>query len=284
MIERAREIARGLHPDKRYLEFRREQYEEKKAFLQRLYERYFPQKSGRETKTKTALHDGFFFFPEIQPATYHGETFSDLYKAAQMKPPEKAAEAKEIFALEYKIHLMPKPEYTPAILAELFSALQRDPDLRDSITQIKVINDDKREREEVLPIIVIYTQLGKDNAQKALERVYAHLHRFEAVGNGETPRYNKKIDNLIFYAQGSGGWKGNYKRRVERDGKKIEDEGILDPDLIHFTGDYKLEIPDNVPTREAAQSTKKDRELERSIVLEKTKRMIEALLEKIKKL
>lgn len=244
--------------DPSYSAFTREQEGQKQNRLQKLYQKYFPatKDSDAETVSGVDLHRGYFFLPALnERLVNNGGTVEDFRVAAEklsqpmyfIRPeafsPGIAERAAEALAQEYKIHLMPKSEYTPFVVEQLLKAMKTDPELRSSISQIKVINDDKKERDEVMPSIVIYTQLGKEQAQRALDRVYAHLEPYANLGDNRTPRYNQKVNDLIYYAQSGGDWKNDYLNQLTALGKTPADNTVFEPDLIHFKGDYHLRLP-----------------------------------------
>lgn len=238
-------------PDFNFAKLTREQSAEKMQTLQELYDRNFGSISGKD---KVEFKAGYIFFPELNQRIIKDEDFRDLYekvaKPHHFQFPDRykteIENAKDILSQEYKIHLMPKSEFTPFILEQLFKAIKNDPELASSISQIKVIADDKKKREEIMPQVVIYTQLGKANAQLALDKIYQHLGRYRDVGTGETPRYNRKVDELIYYAQSGGDWKNDYLNGAKAVGRDIAKDEVFDSDLIHFNGDYKLNIPKEV--------------------------------------
>jgi len=234
-------------PDFHYSGLSREQLSEKQEILQRIFDKYFP---GQ--KEKSFFKSGYIFFPEFNKRVANGSDFRDEYdrvaKPLYFQLPDrysnKVTEAKEILSSEYKIHLMPKSEYTPFIIEQLLSGIKSDPELRDVISQIKIINDDKKIRKEIMPTIVIYAKLGKLNAQIALDKICRRLGKYRGIGLGQTPRYNQKVNDLIYYAQSGGDWKNDYVGALEALGKSIDDNNpIFDKDFIHFKGDYKLKIP-----------------------------------------
>lgn len=199
------------------------------------------------------LRGGYLFFPEFGLREIEGKDFRDLYAELSSplyiqfpeRYPKEFQRAIEAFSQEYKIHLMVKPEYTPFVIERLFEALRSDPDFAKVVAQVKVINDPYKERDETMPSIVLYTQLGRANAQRALDKVSAYLGRYAGVGLGQTPRFNRKVNDLIYYAQGGGDWKNDYLRArhgVEGDPAARDEDPVFEPDLIHFKGHDPLEI------------------------------------------
>lgn len=112
---------------------------------------------------------------------------------------------------EYKVHLMPKPEYVFDTLEQVLKCLSDNPALRECISSIKVSRSStsRTDREgRYDPVIVIYPKAGKENAQKALDGLVSGLRPIFAWGSNLVPRFNCRGKNpLIFYAQGDGAQK-----------------------------------------------------------------------------
>jgi ankyrin repeat protein len=136
----------------------------------------------------------------------------------------------------YKIHLMPKNESDlMAIIENLLNELKDNSDLQNSLHDFKfhpidfsVSKEDIKKqllsKEGTLPIIVIYPGIGKNNAQFVLDTIYKLFGHLE--GLDITPRYNKKVTSLIYYAQGDSLQKSNNERDYM-------------PDKIFFRPDYE---------------------------------------------
>lgn len=144
-------------------------------------------------------------------------------------------------AQEYKIHLMPKPEKMKEVISRMIELFDNDPDLKYQITQYKVLIGEKNNpasitcedaSEGYFPRIVIYTE-SKQAGKSVLNAIYnAFKDDAEELGEKDMrPRYNKKINSLIYYAQGSGGIKNNAKD------SGISGE-IFEKDLALFKGQY----------------------------------------------
>jgi len=110
----------------------------------------------------------------------------------------------------YKIHLMPYKEDVGKVIDILLTAMQKNLPLSKSIAGIKVFSTfgTKDNRDGILPTIVIYATPGKDNAQTVLNAVYTLFK--DQHGIDKTPRYNRKITTLIYYAQGDADHKRGY--------------------------------------------------------------------------
>ena len=132
--------------------------------------------------------------------------------------------AKSLVA-EYKIHLMPQGDLTPTIVT-LLTLLKKDPEMQDLIAAFKVMITDKVVVNGVgYPRVVIYPAIGKDKAQRALNKLYAGLK--EIKGLGIKPLFNKKVTDLIWIAQGDSNYKkfSQYKPYFEQ------------PKLVYFRKD-----------------------------------------------
>src|ERR1700733_1975306 len=122
-----------------------------------------------------------------------------------------------ILVQNYKIHLMPVGDPTPIIL-KLITGLQKDPELQKLIWLFKVSPLlEYKFGGIVYARIVIYISSGKENAQKALNKVYALFK--DENGLNETPRYNAKVTNLIYVAQGDGDFKTDEYARYYEPGR-----------------------------------------------------------------
>lgn len=219
----------------------------KEIIFGELYKKYFPELS----KTRhPRYYDGYIHFPDWHEREVNGKSMSyylrEVANAMRINPElseDDARIVKEILPREYKIHLMPQAAHTLFIVEELLKAVRKDKALESVMHQIKVVNDTHKVRSEVMPAIVVYPALGIANAQKALDRIYGHLGKYAIMGQDITPRYNQKIDELIFYAQGSGDFKKTYKSLMEQAGVDWKNGGIFEEDMVHFKGDYHLKSP-----------------------------------------
>ena len=256
MLERPEPKKQLPTPDLRYASLTREDADQKLAKLAEILGRHqdvcsTENPEDSEGGPPVELRRGYFFFPEINQRIVDGEDYRDASKeAGQAKYfqfPEhfrkERQRAIKVLAQEYKIHLMPKPEYVPFILNKLFEAMEGDEELKDSVAQLKVINDDKKIRDEIMPSIVIYAQLGKEYAQTVLDKLSQYLEGCEALGADQTPRFNQKVNGLIYYAQSGGDWKNEYAMAMRAMPDDMCDEAIFEPDMIHFKGDYHLDLP-----------------------------------------
>lgn len=231
-----------------------EKFGNRYLFLTNLYEKYFGKNSDSDPNKHPFKQGYYIHFPRFAERRIGKYKFNDYQEAYQKnidifinpgKNKKEFIEGKENLAKEYKIHLMPQVEYMDKIIEELFRAVTNDPELKNVISRFKIVIDEegaKKEYPKIIPKIVIYCQLGKGNAQRALDKIYQYLGKYGHLGEDKIPRYNRKINNLIHYAQGAGDFKDTYIKRMEELGKNPAN-GIFDLGFIHFKGGYELDNP-----------------------------------------
>jgi len=148
-------------------------------------------------------------------------------------------ETKEKLVNQYKIHLMPKSMNDLSLILKKFLAeIKIDSRLQTSLNAMKFkckidftnIDSLKKSltlgKSEIMPVIVIYCAQDKELAEYLLNKLIALFHSIK--GANLTPRYNKKITSLIYYAQGNG------------DDKMQEDlKEYYDKDLIFYAKDFE---------------------------------------------
>ena len=168
---------------------------------------------------------------------------------------------KRDMAQEYKIHLMPA---STRQLQEILEILQKDyvnnERLQQSLQALKYFKQAAlptfnyslenllahNNADTVLPILVLYPKTGKEHAQYVLDRVF-ELFKDSQSGNpnhphglGITPRYNIRVDDLIYYAQGNGDEKN--RKEFAKYFKHPEKYFYAD-DFEEEPQDYALTIP-----------------------------------------
>jgi hypothetical protein len=118
------------------------------------------------------------------------------------------------FTQFYKIHLMPADDISSSkILAIILNAYMNDSELKKLVPIFKIapksLQKVIRGEMHVIPAVVLYTKNGTEATQKALNKIY---HEFvqhpEIRGSGIRPRFNAKVNDLIWIAQGNGDNKG----------------------------------------------------------------------------
>jgi hypothetical protein len=136
---------------------------------------------------------------------------------------EMYGEIKSILALEYLIALQPKPEYQIWFLNRLILAWYADEELNNNIRKIMVVinqwrcTDNSVNRElGIMPSIVIFPKYGRKSTVIVLTRLNYYFSTYKNLGwVGNAPTYFKKIDNLIYYTNGSIELKQYYQKIIE---------------------------------------------------------------------
>lgn len=108
---------------------------------------------------------------------------------------------------EFKVHLMPKPEYQIPILRELVKLLAKDKVFNSHVDTWKaIIPYDRIVGEINLPSIVIYPVWGIKSTKIVISKIIEHFSMFDAdeIGLDLTPRFNHRHNSLIYWANGSG--------------------------------------------------------------------------------
>lgn len=130
------------------------------------------------------------------------ETIKDPLKVQQHK--KLLSNTLENILAGYKIHLMPAANVNLMdVVLKIRKVIDSNPGL---IKVFKIYahtykQKDITEQAEIAPIVVIYAQ-GKENAQKVLNKIY---ETFKNVpGLNIQPRYNARVNDLIWVAQGNG--------------------------------------------------------------------------------
>lgn len=195
---------------------------------------------------------GYYFFPRIQDhfmlpdgRVFEGAvqeecevTIVNFLKNLRWELSENEESALRILAQQYKIHLMPKAECIPFVLEILTRHIADSTVFRSQLWGYKVVAIPPSCCEEVeSPTIVIYPLLGKDNAQSVLDEIRTLFDRYDELGeeNEETLPFNRKISNLVYYAQGD----RTFKRKCLT-AARLSDERkitkVFNIDLVHFSG------------------------------------------------
>jgi len=115
-------------------------------------------------------------------------------------------------AEKYKIHLMPKDDdQLASCLEKLLNEWKNNAELQQSIHVFKVryfdieVSQEEKDAGNILPRVVIYPASGKENAQRALNIIYKLFNGMQ--GADIYPRYNAKVNSLIYVAQGDADYK-----------------------------------------------------------------------------
>lgn len=153
----------------------------------------------------------------------------------------------------YKIHLMPDLSCGRKTFFLLAYHIYTNQSLKKLVHEIKMYDDLNKYPQSFaqrkMPFIVIYAA-GKDTAQSILNSVYELFKNNKTImGTGNAPRFNRKITDLIFYAQGNGDDKSIYlyylNLYIENDSwiQKYNNRGVLEskwPDFLKIGQEKKL--------------------------------------------
>ena len=143
----------------------------------------------------------------------------------------------------YKIHLMPVAKHIFTTYSLLAKAINDDEELRSLIYGIKVALSllhfkTSYEQEETYPFIVVYVRASradmekgpfgcaeavKRNTERIIELLIDHLAPYFVFGSDVAPRFNHRINSLIWVANGDGDKKASL---IER-----QDLEALDPSV-----------------------------------------------------
>ncbi|MBT3456407.1 hypothetical protein HN446_05060, partial [bacterium] len=119
----------------------------------------------------------------------------------------------------YKIHIMPslEGEWYKETLVRILAAAKDDTEFGKLIALAKFPRKNELiiHKKKVYPRVIIYPIQGKEAAQALVEKLYTvlsgipplapyqlSLEQLESVEGSIVPRFNAKLTNLIFYAQG----------------------------------------------------------------------------------
>lgn len=140
----------------------------------------------------------------------------------------------------YKIHLMPEQGWQNTLNATqtLVNTLAHDPELRTLINAFKVrLGITIPTEGVVMPTIVLYVFGGKEDAQKALDKIYEVFKNTK--GLAISPRFNTRVTDFIYAAQGDGQYKtGDFTKYYEQ-----PYQIYYRPDFTGTMTDYHLKHP-----------------------------------------
>lgn len=135
---------------------------------------------------------------------------------------KKVADATKELVKTYKIHLMPDENMDATeILVRLDKALRTDPELSSAIQTFKILYNPTQQGGINFARVVIYAN-GKEHAQQILNALYKNNIIRSIKGSGLRPRFNGKVNELLWIAQGD----GDYKDGIYR--------GYYEPSLIYY--------------------------------------------------
>lgn len=152
---------------------------------------------------------------------------------------EKTKKVASTLAGNYKIHMMPKGSLTE-ILVKLLEAFDKDPELNRLVSNFKLKVSAVYEKEDgkVLPLIAFYAAPGTDNAQKLLNKLYQLFK--DAPGLNKQPRFNARVSDLLWIAQGDGDYKTDEFAKYYENPKRV----YYRPDFTGKPQNYHLMHPE----------------------------------------
>jgi len=177
----------------------------------------------------------------------------DAARTAAIRQEVKVEEAR--IMSEFKIHLQPSRDRIGLVVRRLTDTLTdpKNQDLREALMGFKIRRPPgaaAKDQTKIMPEIVIYPRVGtgstpeelsraRANAEIALAKVTAATQDLVGLGQRDrTPRYNARINDLVYIAQSS----GDFKEFLEREG--LLDE-FFDPETnyAYRYGERPLDRP-----------------------------------------
>ena len=121
-------------------------------------------------------------------------------------------ESLKILSQEYIICFQPKVEFLYWVIIRLLLCWYSDSSLNKDIVKIKILinlylargDNEVNKNIGTLPIITISTKYGKEIATRVLSKLSYYFFSYKKLGFEESyPTYFNKIDNLVYYTNGS---------------------------------------------------------------------------------
>lgn len=144
----------------------------------------------------------------------------------------------------YKIHLMPPKDDLLMTVIKLIETIQNSSTLRTNIASFKVAPEiayqqaaNRNPHTEQNGVVVIYTADGKKATQEALDELYKVFKG--AKGMNVRPRYNARVNDLIWIGQGDSQVKEGWEEYYDKNGIYYKPEEFGRP----ANEDLKLKHP-----------------------------------------
>lgn len=141
----------------------------------------------------------------VKEANAAEERMRKRLRQGETLPPEDVQSAMK----QFKVHLQPKKEFLPAVFQGIAKAFASDEQLREMVPFFKASISSELVRDEngqVVPEIVLYCP--SYNAMRGIVgKLEDYLKEYGDKGNGLTPRFNWKINDLIYVAQSGSDFK-----------------------------------------------------------------------------
>lgn len=183
----------------------------------------------------------YFMIPDLLKGDGVDKEFRNYKNALYGGREQYAKEILRELTGSYKIHLMPQHQDIFETIVTVLDALKEDSELQNLIYDFKSkinLENERDDKGNVLPLIVIYPSAGKENAQKALDKIY-RLFR-DKKGLDITPRFNQRVTSLIYFAQGD----ADHKKYEENDKYyELPLKIYYNPTITGSFEDYHLKIP-----------------------------------------
>lgn len=219
--------------------------------------------------TPAKLPDMKSLLSETWMSEVAGDNWHRIRKAGSKKPKEHLAELDHFFSAkynyktfpsdaaaklrldkvirnlvgQYKIHLMPTDENYADTVTKVITALNTDPELQKAVYFAKFSMKPKPSEElqqlpleDILPRIVIYSEIGKEHAQTILNKMRELFGTEE--GLDISPRFNQKVTRLIYFAQGNGDDKAKWLHKKNPDDTPFINTIFEAPDYIYYRSDF----------------------------------------------
>jgi hypothetical protein len=193
-----------------------------------------------DTVTKDLIHDlQHFTWQYGIPINYDTLKFTLFQNKLQREMKRSSSEQKEadqILSLEYLIALQPEPRFQIWTLKRLIMAWYADVDLQNNIRKIKVLinqwraraDQDFNKKNSILPSIVVYPRYGKKSAKIVMSSLVKYFALYQNIGwSCSTPSYFVKMNNLIWYTNGSTDLKLYFREVL-----KTQEKHKTDPNII----------------------------------------------------
>lgn len=141
----------------------------------------------------------------------HFEKMSELLRRSNRKP-VRAYLRDHPWILDHakKIHLQPKVDDVPAVVADLLSLLAANGELNQQVPSFKVLVDHFSPPSStslgnafVQPIAVVYL-MHDAQRNSLLEAFRTYFQEYQQTPNNLVPRFNQRVDGIVFYAEGEG--------------------------------------------------------------------------------
>jgi len=188
----------------------------------------------------------FFNWQYDKPIDYNTLKFFILQNDYQLKTIDdfkRLQEADYIMSQDYFIAFQPIPEYQLWFIIRLLLAWYADIDLQNNIRKIKVLinqfrandNEQFNIKNGVLPSIIIFPKYGPKSTKIVLSRLSELFSFYVNKGwENSSPTYFVKINNLMYYSNGSMGLK-TYFRNVKKTSKDTIKNVSFNQQLTRFT-------------------------------------------------